>query len=527
MAMALLLRWYHCHHHKAEHMLSTNSFVMLPHLHLTLLTHILTVLLDKTTTHMSSHGNIRVSVEGVNPLVGVHLRLHHHQQSACLPTWKPTWNMSRSTLLYNCNASGMHDVREAVRYGVVVYDWSNAKHLWVNNHPMNDDDLLTKQAEMVLDVDRGIPGEQPRVWVYRNKAKGLNWYGSVREKLDDPQYAGWFVKFKNYTGRASNNSYHTPACDWFGTKENPPKCSGFYHDQKQSPTHEGAGPAYSRPSEANTCVEQCDCGPVNPCGEYTFDHRNASFSDWFVGEYMISNQTLLHDPMINLGWMDDGMSVNGMSEGDPPPDWIEDTGSTPEEVQDHQDSFRENVARLQEAVVAHGGFYYQMIQGTGPGVRSIPVREKANCHKPPPRNVTTTKCLQTLRTEWCTETPSAWSVAHLYLNYYEGKYDKLHNKAHLDYFKGMEDADTAEQSTAEFLLTRGDYAWTGYGWCGCESSSSPSARPRPQQWDTDYGGRALGPCKETGNNTGVFERKYPKATVQWDCNTGRGKINLS
>lgn len=108
----------------------------------------------------------------------------------------------------------MHSVAEAVRYGLVVYDWSNAKAIWANSHPMNDEELLTKQAEMVLAADPGIPGEQPRVWVYRNTIKALNWYSSVREKLDDPAYAGWFVKFKDYKGPQSNGSYHVPACDW-------------------------------------------------------------------------------------------------------------------------------------------------------------------------------------------------------------------------------------------------------------------------------------------------------------------------
>ena len=69
-----------------------------------------------------------------------------------------------------------------------------------------------------------------------NQIKALNWYGSVREKLDDPKYASWFVKFKNYKGKsptdnASNNSYHVPACDWYGNATSPPKCSGYYHDQ--------------------------------------------------------------------------------------------------------------------------------------------------------------------------------------------------------------------------------------------------------------------------------------------------------
>ena len=132
-----------------------------------------------------------------------------------LPRWKPTWDMMRSTVLYTCNNSGMHNVSHAVKFGLVVYDWSNAKALWANAHPMDSEELLTKQAEMVLAADPGIPGEQPRVWVYRNTIKALNWYTSVREKLDDPAYSGWFVKFKDYQGPESNTSYHVPACDWF------------------------------------------------------------------------------------------------------------------------------------------------------------------------------------------------------------------------------------------------------------------------------------------------------------------------
>jgi hypothetical protein len=74
---------------------------------------------------------------------------------------------------------------------VVVYDWSNGKALWANAHPMDSEELLTKQAEMVIAADPSVPGEVPRVWVYRNTIKALNWYTSVREKLDDPKYASW------------------------------------------------------------------------------------------------------------------------------------------------------------------------------------------------------------------------------------------------------------------------------------------------------------------------------------------------
>jgi hypothetical protein len=44
-----------------------------------------------------------------------------------------------------------------------------------NAHPMNSEELLTKQAEMVLAADPGLEGYAPRVWVYRNTIKALNW----------------------------------------------------------------------------------------------------------------------------------------------------------------------------------------------------------------------------------------------------------------------------------------------------------------------------------------------------------------
>jgi len=39
------------------------------------------------------------------------------------PQWKPTWDMKRSTVLYTCNNTGMHNVKHAIEYGTVVYDW--------------------------------------------------------------------------------------------------------------------------------------------------------------------------------------------------------------------------------------------------------------------------------------------------------------------------------------------------------------------------------------------------------------------
>ena len=38
-------------------------------------------------------------------------------------------------------------------------------------HPMDDDARLLSQAEAVLAVNPGVPGEQPPVWVYRPLTK--------------------------------------------------------------------------------------------------------------------------------------------------------------------------------------------------------------------------------------------------------------------------------------------------------------------------------------------------------------------
>ena len=65
--------------------------------------------------------------------------------------------------------------------------------------------------------------------------------------------------------------------------------------------------------------------------------------DWFINDYMISNETLYHknpvtgEPqMISLGWMDDSMTMNGPTEEDS--NYIADTGFTTAEMQAQVDA---------------------------------------------------------------------------------------------------------------------------------------------------------------------------------------------
>jgi len=60
--------------------------------------------------------------------------------------------------------------------------------------------------------------------VYRNIVKADNWFESVQKIIDDPQYAGWFVRWD--AQQLASNSTTSPPCD---ENFHPPKCSPFYH----------------------------------------------------------------------------------------------------------------------------------------------------------------------------------------------------------------------------------------------------------------------------------------------------------
>ena len=195
-----------------------------------------------------------------------------------LKKWQPTYNMSMSTILMPCNTTGFYDPKVLGQYGLVDMDWSNAKEVWANQHPMDCEERLVTQAQLIKEQNAAT-----RVWVYRNLVKALPWYSSVREKICDPNYAGWFLRFKDpIVNGSSIPGAHVPACDH---NYDPPLCSEFYHDQEQTPQHpHGDGSCVSAP---------CDCGCV-PCGEYLWDHRNASLRDWLAnihatGESSVEN----------------------------------------------------------------------------------------------------------------------------------------------------------------------------------------------------------------------------------------------
>jgi hypothetical protein len=73
-----------------------------------------------------------------------------------------------------------------------------------------------------------------------------------------------------------------------------------------------------------------------------------------------------------------------------------------------------------------------------------------------------------------------------------------------------------DQDIAAFLLSRGPYAFFGYGWTGCIDATHPFTRP--PSLDVDYG-EPTDFCSETAPGSGVFTRPFTKVNVALDCYT--------
>ena len=210
---------------------------------------------------------------------------------AVFPKWPPTYQMNSSTIIMTCNYSGYMDqnaLKELSKYGIVDIDWSNAKELWSNASPMDCEERLLTQAKAIKATNPNT-----RVMVYRNLVKALPWFTDIREKLVDPAYSDWFLKFK------PEPPYNMPPCtNTTINGKTDSKCSMLYHDQDQTPHH---------PSQ---CHQECDCGKGLPCGEYLYDHRNASLRKWLTDTFILAsaNNTGLNNPNIDGFYIDDGWS---------------------------------------------------------------------------------------------------------------------------------------------------------------------------------------------------------------------------
>lgn len=356
-----------------------------------------------------------------------------------------------------------------------------------------------KQAEMTKTVNNNT-----HVFVYRNLVKALPWFSSVREKLDDPAYSGWFLKFK-----PSKSAYHVPAC----AAENHTKCSVFYHDQEQTP----AVPTQGQPHPDGACTDGvCDCGS-QPCGEYLFDHRNGTMlRDWLIKEH-IGGKTGIGSPSISGLFMDDfwcsnlvcnaNPSVAGCPCGDPVQGPTEvdkhnqaDMGLSDKDVRDITLAWNETMTAVEKALLTAGAYTWWLMAGQQNANAAGDQLHRASC-------AAQLREACSLNSEWQRQ-PKLFGIT---VN------------------ASIQAPSQLEQDVAFFLLVRGHYAWLGWGEWGMtwpfnaepahgELPPQPHGVPRPSLLDSDFGA-PLGLCKETAPNSNIFVREWTKVNVSLDCNT--------
>lgn len=90
------------------------------------------------------------------------------------PPWKPTWSLGRSTLsmvihrqqtptalvfaaisseAYVFRRGGWSSPTHGAEFGIISYDWSNAKAQWAMQQPMDCQERLLQQAQMTKNAN--------------------------------------------------------------------------------------------------------------------------------------------------------------------------------------------------------------------------------------------------------------------------------------------------------------------------------------------------------------------------------------
>ena len=364
--------------------------------------------------------------------------------------------------------------------------------------PMDSEALLVRQAEAVRAV-----APRTRIFVYRNLVKALPWFGSVREKLLDPRYAGWFLHY-----RPPPHNYSSPPCTGR-------RCSQLFHDRDQTPSTD--------PLADGRCTEQCDCGDGLPCGEYLFDHRNESLREWLVSEQVMGPNALgsahISGLYLDDEWYDttqpdpwwgppEGFCTSGPYGGPSEvyPNCTLDMGLSEEGVRDITAGWRRTRDAAYAAALRSSKWAWQLFEQVG-----SPPRQPSACAK------------------YFRQACAPDSVVARSATFFS--------------FSGARSPPSLPspiEDIAAFLLIRGEFAWIGYGWAGCvacnETSEDPSglcdpaaqARggyERPPQLDADYG-EPLGACEETVPGSSMrFIRPWTRAkAIEFDCNTWTGTV---
>ena len=416
---------------------------------------------------------------------------HFDSFPTVLPSWKPTYQMNKSTFVYTCNYTGPSDVSNTsilAKFGMVFLDWSESKEIWVKESPMTCSETLLSQAKALR-----LSNPTSKIFLYSNIVKALPWMIMPRLLLESENASSMFLTFKSRTSPS-----HSARCDM---NFMPPKCSDLYHDQVQTPQF----PTNNRYD--GTCNLPCNCGKI-PCGEYLWDVRSEAVRDYIVNDYIFSpyamGSGIIDGVSLDDAWVNETQQGSNSCTGSPfgGPSEIDsfcwtDIGLTQEETVNLTNGWSQTVAAVNEKVNAAGGM--TMPQFT---TVSTPANDTSQCAAFFQSACGSEGIFQSL------------PILHSYSEAPGRIFSPI------PYFM---------QDLATFLLIRGDFAWLGFNWNGCSYGANPPGGRYNQSWtfpdplNIDYG-IPLSTCTQNSQALNVFERNYSKSHVSFDCNKWTGSV---
>lgn len=178
-----------------------------------------------------------------------------------------------------------------------------------------------------------------KVWIYRNLVKALPWFTDVREKINNPQYSGWFLPYKPEGPYYQHQQGNTD----------------LYLDYGQTPTG--------------------DCGGIT-CGEYLFDHRNESLREYLLDVYIGGPDAMGNENVSGL-FIDDfwsnypfilPWSSNDCSTGENGgasemyTHCVDDMGLSADDIEEIAQNWLKTTNMAFEKIVDMGGYAWQMLQ---------------------------------------------------------------------------------------------------------------------------------------------------------------------
>ena len=372
---------------------------------------------------------------------------------------------------------------------------------------MDSEKALMQQAAAIK-----AASPHARVFVYRNSVHAMPWFRSVREKLLDPQYADFFLRF---AAQPPPGGFSSPPCD------SAQRCSSLYHDQTQTPS--------PLPSGDGVCTDDgCDCGSGLPCGMYLFNHANGSMirvrqipallvfppgchdsrscgrmQDWLISEYFVGSTSAGSDLVSGLFIDDYWCAVEGgpcplrsgnrlVGPAETERHVLADLGMSEAEVNTMAKAWRQNMDHVYTAVAAASATTWDLSFSNSynvpdAGAMTVPrptviwqgtceaVLSK-ECGPPPPIGVPQ-PTLDADASKPCCCATAACPVAcpaHCPLFreiplFYGLNYT---SKNALSSPQVASRLPHLQQDLAGFLLIRGDWAWLGFGFASCHNDTN-------------------------------------------------------